>query len=215
MTNAEVLDIMMGRLGKRTAPTLRITCLQELNLAIRELERGDVKPWFLEELSEGAFVANQSYITLPTDFLEETEEGTFEVVNSEGKWTELLKVSREKLREETANEAAALPEGYAIWGNKFLLGPKPDSAYSYQFDYYSRTDAIVDSNQAVSNDWLNEFFDYTTTAALIKVAGQHIQSMEMLTKFKAEQSRYYDQFLKAVNSRQQAGRTYLLTNEES
>jgi hypothetical protein len=174
-----------------------------------------VKPWFLEEIAEGALVTDQGYLTLPADFLEETEEGTFEVENSEGAWTELKKVSKEKLREETANEDPALPEGYAIWGNRFLLGPTPDSTYAYRFDYFSRTEAVLDNASAVTNEWLLEFFNYTTMATLIVVAGQHIQSDAMVVKFKAEQSRNYDQFLKAVTSRQVAGRTYLLTDEES
>lgn len=215
MTNAEAISLMMGRLGGRTASSLRATLLLELNNKIRELERGDVKPWFLEELAEDVMVSSQSYITLPTLFLEEVEDGTFEVRNSAGVWTELTKVTREKLREETANELPAIPEGYAIWGSKFLLGPTPDAAYSYRFDYYKRTTAVVDNSSAIDNSWLLEFFEYTSTETLAIVAGQHIQSAEVVQKISMNRSRLYDQFLKAVVQRESARRTLLLTDEES
>jgi len=215
MTNAEVLDLMMGRLGGRQAPLMRAKVLMELNNSIRELERGDIKPWFLEAVEEAAMVIAQGYVLVPENFLIEVEDGTFEVENSEGDWTELTKVTREKLREETANEDDAIPEGYAIWGNRFLLGPAPDLAYNYRFDYYARTIPLVDSNAALTNSWLLEFFNYTTTEALIIVAGQHIQSSEMVMKLKAEQSKNRDQFLKEVVQREMARRTLLLTDEES
>ncbi len=214
MTNQEHLNLMLGRLGGRSSATMRNIVLMELNNMIRELERGDVKPWFLEEIAEGTTTASQDYIELPENFLEEVEDSVVELQNSEGVWTELTKVSRGKLKEETANELPAIPEGYAIWGSRFLLGPTPDAEYNYRFPYYGRTEEVEDNTAEATNPWLIEFFNYVACETLIIVAGQHLQSSEVLQKISAGRSRLYDQFLKAVTQRDIARRTLLLTDEE-
>ena len=214
MINSEVLDTMQGRLGKRTSSGIRLDCLRELNLAIRELERGAEKPWFLESSTTGTLIAEQDYIDLPTNFLIEIEKGTFEIQNSDGKWVEMKKTSREKIREVTANVDPAFPEAYAIWGNRFILGPSPDAAYSYRFDDYVRTSPLVDNSTEVSNSWLTEFFDFTVYKALIVVARDHIQSDRVARNCEGAFERAKDAFMRECTARQVANETYLLTDEE-
>lgn len=215
MLNSEVLTTMMGRLGRRLATAMRSTCLSELTLAIQELERAPIKPWFLEETKTGTLVIDQDYIDLPTDFLMEIEEGTFEVRNTATGWQELTKVARDKLRSATANMASAFPKGYAIWGSKFYLGPTPDVAYSYRFDYYKRSNPIVDNSAECSNFWINEFFNYTTSKALIVIARDHIQSDRMAQNMQGMFNEAEKKFNIEITARKVANETMLLTDEES
>lgn len=215
MLNSAVIDTMLERLGKRRAPALRASCLSELNLAIRELERGAVKPWFLQELATGTLTANVDYLDQPLNFLIETEDGTFEVQHPDEGWKELTKVPFDKIRKETANEDAAFPEGYALWGSKFYFGPKPLLGYNYRFDYYKRTTAIADNNVECTNSWVNEFFDYTTSKALIVLARDHIQNDRMAGNMKDAFIRAENLFLKEVTAREVANETLLLTDEEN
>jgi hypothetical protein len=215
MLNSQVLDLMLGRLGRRTAPNTRTFCLTELNIAIRELERGTVKPWFMEATATGNIDDEDDFITLPSDFVMEVEEGTFELQHPDNGWTELAKHTREKIRIETKNEDPAFPQAYAIWGNTFLLGPAPDQAYPYRFDYYARTTAIADNSTEASNSWINEFFDLTTSKALMVIARDHIQSDRMYQNQLGLFKNAWSQFLAEVEQRQMAGRTLLLTDEEN
>lgn len=215
MTNAEILSLMMARLGNRQATLMRAACLTELNIAIRELERESEKPWFLESVAEGTTVANQEYIEQPTDFLIETEEGTFELQNDTDGWVELSKLDRDAVRSVTANVDPAFPEVYYLWGKRIYFGPVPDLAYDYRFDYYKRTTPIVDNNAECTNDWLNEFLDLTVNKALIVVARDRIQSDRMTANFTAIFGVNYRDFQREVIARKEANRTRLLTNEES
>lgn len=215
MLNSEVLDILMGRLGRRDSSVLRSVCLQEMNVAIRELERGPVKPWFMETTLEGNLVAEQDYITLPSAFLMEVEEGTFEVENEEERWCDLVKVTREKIRKETRNVDPAFPEGYAIWGNRMLFGPTPDQDYAYRLDCYQRTSAMVDNGSEVTNSWLLEAFDYIAYKTLIVVVRDHIREQTAATNF-ADAFRFAkDAFEREVTARQMTNQTLLLTDEEN
>ncbi len=215
MTNAEILTLMMGRLGARQATAMRANCLIELNVAIRELERAPEKPWFLQDMAEDVTVADQGYIELPDDFLIETEEGTFELQHPDNGWTELFKLDRDAVRKETANVDPAFPEAYYLWGTRAYFGPVPDDAYNYRFDYYKRTEPIVDNNAECTNPWLNEFLNMTTNKALIVIARDRIQSDRMTLNFTTEFSKNYADFMREVIARNEANRTRLLTNEEN
>lgn len=215
MINTEVFDLMAGRLGRRQAPLIRQVCVTELNQAIRELERGPNKPWFLEDSAEDDLVANQGYIELPADFLMEIEEGTFELEHEADGWTELTKVARDVLRKNTANCDPAFPEAYSIWGKRFLLGPTPDQAYAYRFDYYKRTESVGDNSSTVTNDWLLEFFDYTTYFALIKVARDHLQNSAKQKEMTDAWLVAKDMYFREIEARKISNETLLLTNEEN
>lgn len=215
MLNSVIFDTMMGRLGRRESPLLRGVCIAELGIAMRELERAPTKPWFLEGSAAGALVVNQGYIDLPADFLMEIEGGALEVQNSEGFWTDLVKVPRDRLRKETKNATPAIPEGYSIWGNRFLLGPAPDLAYNYRFDYFNRTTAVADNGSEATNPWITEFFDYVTYKALIVVVRDHIREQTMAGNFADAFKMAEDRFQREVEGRLIANETLLSTDEES
>lgn len=215
MLNSAIFDLMMKRLGNRQASLIRLACVTEINESIRNLERGPIKPWFLEDTVEDTMVAEQGYIDHPDDFLQEVEEGVFEILTTEDKWIEIPKVTRDKLRTETKNCDPAFPEAYAIWGNTFLLGPTPDLAYEYRFDYLKRTGDIEDNNSEATNPWVVEFSSLIIYDALVRVARDHIQSDRMATNFTLERKQAWDSFMREVEARRVTNETLLLTDEES
>jgi hypothetical protein len=215
MTNKELIDLMMARLGGRTAPALRSRLVIELNEKIRQLETGSILPWFMEDKFVGDTVANQDYVDLPADFVREVEEGRFKIKNTENKWGRLIKASYEDLEDETENYDAALPEGYALFGDKIYFGPVPDLAYSFKLPYFKRTGEVIDNTSAVTNSWLLEFHHYVTLATLKVVASMHIQSAEIMQKIDPELQTAYDIFWRTIEARKHTNMEYLLTNSEN
>jgi hypothetical protein len=218
MTNAQALDLIMKRLGGRSSTTLRATLLLELNNKIAELERGPVKPWFLETEQTQAttpFVVNQNYIALPADFLLEIEDADFRVQDSNGKYNPLVKTSYRRLLQETENVDAGLVEGYALFGNRIYLGPKPDIAYSYKFPYLAKSAAIADDSNAITNSWLLEFFNYITLEAAYVMASEHVQSADLMQKLAGPLQAARRAFVQEVEARIHTNRTYLETDQET
>lgn len=216
MTNAEALDRIMQRLAGRTSEVTRAAVLTELNLKIDELEGGEWKPWFLEKRTTGVLVVDQDYLDLPSDFVEEYEEGAFVLLDPDTAAASYpKKVDIEWLESECLIGANnAVPSGYALFGDQFILGPKPDKAYSYRLKYLGRTDDVVDNTDPITNKWLLEFFNYITLETAMQVALTILQSQEMATKMKPERDKAKDHFWRRVVSRQMANTDPLLGNTE-
>ena len=214
MINSQILDRIMQRLT-RTAPTTRAIVLLELNEKIRELERGPVKPWFMEKSVSGVLTSLQNTLALPSDFLEEYEEGAFRIQDLQGAWSAPIKVPIERLEHETDALDPALPEGYSLFGEVFYLGPAPASAYPYKLKYYGRTTAIVDDGATTTNQWALEFFNYLTLVVAHLVANTHLQSMEIVTKIEPELAIAHSHFWRAVESRKHANADYLVGDSEN
>lgn len=215
-TNTEALDELCG-LVNRTATETRARLLKRLNQTIRGLERGPVKPWFLETEVSGSpvLVASQGYIDLPTDFLEEYEDGAFRIQDTvEGAWTDPDKVEVEQLETGGDDLSAALPTGYAIYGDKILLRAVPDLAYPYKFKYYGRTDPIVEDTDDITNKWLLEFYDLVLYQTAVYAASSFLRAPEIVRDLAPILKMEKDNFLRAVESRKHANMDYLLGNRE-
>lgn len=218
MTNTQALDLIMKRLGGRTSTDTRATLLLELNNKIAELERGPLKPWFLETEQTQAttpFVVGQNYIALPSDFLMEIEDADFRVQNGDGDYVSLVKVPYRRLMQETENADSGAVEGYALFGERIYLGPAPDVAYNYKFPYLAKTTAVVDDSNAITNKWLLEFFNYITLEAAFVMASEHVQSVELMNKLSAPLAAAQRAFRQEVEARIHTNMTYLLNDSES
>ncbi len=162
MTNAEMFDLIMKRLGNRTAPTLRATVVTELNEKIRFLDQADEPAWFQEEVWTVNTTANEPTLALPSDYIRDNDEGEPEIHNGTS-WDGIVKVGYNLLRQRTANAQAAVPEGFALYGEKVYFGPTPDSTYGFRLPYFKRTEAVADNNSAITNKWALNFFNFLDT----------------------------------------------------
>lgn len=214
-TNSYYIDLILNRLTRPGSPALRPNVLVELNECVKRLERGAIKPWFLEYRHTGSFTPGQDYIDLPADFLEEVEEGQFKFRDSSNTWHKLTKVDHEFLEAETEDLDPGLPQGYALFGDRFYLGPAPLADYAYKFQYHRRTGSIPDTAVEATNRWLLEFPDLLTFDTAVRVARTYMQGTEgVLARLEPEQRRAHSEFLIAVESRKHVNRDYLLDNVE-
>ena len=136
--------------------------------------------------------------------------------NSDGDWeSPLAKMTLDKLRKATQNADPALPEGYALFGSRFYLGPAPDSTYAYRFQYYAASADVADNSSAISNPWLLYFFNYITLQTAFNVVSMHIQSAELAQKMTPALTLARNAFTVAVEARENANLEQLLTDSET
>lgn len=104
------------------------------------------------------------YLSSPNDFLSVY---SFAVIDASGNYTYLLNKDVNFIREAYPSPSSVgLPKYYALFGPtvtgstvttelSFILGPKPDAAYSVELHYYSYPETIV----TAGNTWLGDNFD--------------------------------------------------------
>lgn len=165
MTRNEAVQEIQDGLGYTSLHFDRI--VRQLKNAQERLENGPVRPWFL--LNERAYtntVINERRIALPTDFLEEAEEGALWYVPNPTTApfveTELIKDDLDFLTKNSVTNVGSSdnedweaetgePKFYALSGNYLYIFPTPDAVYRLRMVYF-HSDTILDSN--VENDWL-------------------------------------------------------------
>jgi hypothetical protein len=203
VTNAQVLDNMMHRLGNRTSAELRGRVLYELNNRVDLLESGPTLPWFLESVHEFSTTSGVRRYTLPTGFIREPERGRLLVSRDGVALGESEKTDYDDLCLETGE-----PTQYALYGEWLYLGAVPNVVYDCEWNYFSESADVVDNTQIVSNPWLINAYEVTTLMALRGVAQFQIQDMDMAMRFQGELSDAKDRFWRLVEARQHSGRSY-------
>jgi len=154
MLRDDIVTLISNRFNFRDDLDTKI--VTELKNAQIELEEELVTdlPWFL--LSEVANIdgtASEERIPLPSDFLQENEDGTlwrYDAAAADGDpWKELRKGYHDALKAEYTGTGA--PIRYALLGKYFRIYPTPDISYNFRMLYYKR-DSILESN--IENEWL-------------------------------------------------------------
>lgn len=210
MTNRELIDLLMARLGERTAPALRVQAVLTLNEAIRTLEQETVLPAFMQDYFTGATGVGEDFIRLPSDFVREVEDAPPKIYDRNGQaWYKLIKTTIGKLEIETGSEVG-IPMGYALVGYNMVLGPVPlaDAIHDYRILYNKRTVEILDEPVAVTNPWILEFQEYTTFYALDLLAKHHVQSVELMKRISPTLTRARERFWRAVEAREHVNMNY-------
>lgn len=157
MTRDEAVAMIKLQLGYRTTGDSDIvTCLQ---LAQTTLEGAPVKPWFLTYKDYALVtVATTPTVAIPTDFLEELEDGVLRYIPTtltEGE-VDLVKDQYDVLRKNfldtvTGTTETGVPEAYALLGDYFYIFPVPAAAYNLKLDYIAKATALSTN---VENAWL-------------------------------------------------------------
>lgn len=154
MTRDEAVAMIKMQLGFRQNQDANIVLC--MKLAQTQLEARPTKPWFL--LGEDSYkrtTADEDRLVLPTDFLQEVDDGTLYYVPDDADGTEdhvlLVKDEYDVLKKEYAETEPGAPEAYAIIGSYFRLFPTPDDDYLIRMLYFKK-DTVLDTN--VENGWL-------------------------------------------------------------
>lgn len=126
-------------------------CEAEMNRELRVRE--------LEDTEDMSTVADQNYITLPTDFRKvknfEFDSAPYDL--------EFLSTKSE-LRRKWGTESGR-PRSFTIFGDRIYLSPTPDAIYTLDFDYYKKVPALTDVTMT-TNDILTNYPDVYLYGAL-------------------------------------------------
>lgn len=206
MNVSKSLDLLMARLGNRTATGLRASCLREMQFfQENELEGGALLPWFI--ITENATTTteiNERRVKVPADFIREADEKELlRVVDGEND-RPLVKGSWDDLLREYGDEATGAPEKYCLRGNYFMLFPKPDAEYTLKLPgYYAKQDSPVDSTSS-ENAWFKWVSDQLVAGTGLVIATSYLKDPELIQTFTTLLSMAKDRFQRMEVAREEA-----------
>lgn len=208
MNVKQTIDIVMGRLGNRTAAGLREKVLLEMReCQENDLEGGATLPWFIiTENATTKTTAGERRVSLPPDFIREVEEKDFiQVLDGEND-VRLVKMGYDRAIAEFGDEASGQPQAYVLRGNYFLLFPVPDAEYTLKLPgYYARQDIPIDSESS-ENAWFKNQSDYLLAKAGLTVASLYLKDPEVVAVFDSLLKRAERRIFVAEVARQEANR---------
>lgn len=167
MTRDQAVARIKRHLGFKK--TLDDEIVEEMQDAQIDIELRPGKPWFLlSEQSTTQTEANEDRVLVPSDFLEEHEEGSLEYVPSDPKKkpVRLVKDEWDLLKHNFRDTSPGEPKAYALVGNYFRLLPEPNAIYTLRLIYFKKA-LLLTSN--IENEWLKY-----VPRLLMGVAGQKI-----------------------------------------
>lgn len=185
MIKSKVIDLIKMRLGNRTDADIDTRINAELDAAQYELERfGVFTPWFLlSETASYTTTALEPRVPIPTDMLQEYEEGAL-FYNG----LPLIKHDLDYLSERFENALPGAPRAYALSGEYFLLFPSPDDAYVLSMKYYQEEPVPSDLAVDAENAWLRNAADWLMAKAGTNVA-RFIKDSEAMQMFMQDEDK--------------------------
>lgn len=137
--------------------TATLTSTEQINVFIQQAEQrifNAVELLVAREAISGTLTAGNQYLAVPADWLANF---SFAVIDGAGRYEYLINKDVNFIRAAYPDpNYEALPVHYAFFNEtEFLLGPTPDSNYSYELHYYRYPDSIV----TAGTSWLGDNFD--------------------------------------------------------
>lgn len=206
------------RLGNRSdAPDAQI--LLELVLAQAVFEEGILTPqqgiflpWFLiTEFSSISTTIGEERVPIPSDFLQEVEQGQLYVYDSaeDDAWIELEKADDDTMR---ANpdlvEATGKPEAYSLTNGYFRLLPVPDAVYTLKMMYYKQDTVPVAAGP--ENLWLKHAPDLMVAQTCIQMGQNLFLTDNRLALFRAQVQVASERLYIKNEARKHANRSYVM-----
>jgi hypothetical protein len=149
---------------------------------------------------------------MPERFLREHDEhgksgGIIVYDTNAGSWNELVKVSLGYLDAYYRNESDDIPQVYAISGTNFVLGPRPDAAYSVRIRPFYQGAVALTSD--ITNSWITYAPDVLIGAAGSRMAAI-TRDMDAKTLFDEMFVTAMNDLMNASTAREVAGQEYIL-----
>jgi hypothetical protein len=147
-----------------------VSSTEQINRIIEQAEQriyNSVQFPSLRRNQTGTLSISTSYLSAPNDFLSSY---SFAVIDASGNYNYMLNKDVNFIREAYPNpNTTGLPKYYALFGPtvsgstvtnelSFLLGPKPDAAYTVELHYYYYP-ASITSGTSTTTTWLSDNFD--------------------------------------------------------
>lgn len=186
MLRDAAVDLLMGRLGKRTSAITQQDIINEMVFAQGTILEGNpTLYWFLlSEDSYASTTADDERLALPDDFLQEWEYGALYYIDDDGNQAEFVRDDYDVIKKRVIGTGR--PEYYDIAGDYFFLRKIPDDAYTIWMRYYQKQADISgtygDGNN-IENGWLKWASDLLIAETGIIIAQQYLQSDTMVKLF--------------------------------
>ena len=187
MTRDDAVELILARLGQRqNDAALQAAAVLEMNLAQKQLERGAFKPWFLlSELRDVVTEAGEERIALPTDYLQESENGALWLVQN-GVRAELRKTDYDLGLQQYP--LPGVPKKYSLNGRYLRLHPTPDDIYSLQSQFFVSQPQITVAYNATThgtdtNAWLTYAEDWLIAETGKALAATYTRDTELAAIF--------------------------------
>ena len=152
--------------------TATLTSTEQINTFIQQAEQriyNSVQFPQFRKNQTGSMTTNNKYLATPSDFLAVYELAVTNPTTSEYEYLLNKDVNFIRQAYPNPNTDKAIPRYYALFGPtvsgstvtnelSFLLGPKPDAAYTVELHYYYYP-ASITSGTSTTTTWLSDNFD--------------------------------------------------------
>jgi len=189
MLRDAAVDLLMLRLGNRTDTAMRDKIIAEMAQVITTKLEGEFPlPWFL--LTRDATlvtVADTETVAVPTNFLGEWEDGGLARIDANGKEVKLVRDDYATIRDR--KDGSGTPDYYDLVGDNYYLRDIPDAVISLVVWYFATAVSIAGTYgdaANVENGWLKHASDLVLAETGLVIAGQYLQSKEMVAGFAAQ-----------------------------
>ena len=206
-TRDEIIDVVLNRLGNRSADTaLRAFAEAELLLVQERLEGEASPPWFLlTERASASTTADEPRLPVPANFLQEWEEGALLVLDStNSEEDEVIKDDYDALKAKYKNTAAGIPVHYALRNDVFWLFPTPDIVYTIYMTYFKSQVALTTN---ITTPWTTHASDVLIGELGIVLAGEYLHNDQLKARFEANTLRARNRLSAKSTAREEANRS--------
>lgn len=181
--------------------------ITQMKVEQAQLERSATLPYFLiSEFANINTVIGEERIPLPTDFLQEYEEGTLWHFDSEAVLGEQYRPLGKALLDEVKTTLTGPPETYVVTDELFRLFPLPDKIYNLKMIYYFQ-DVVLDDN--VENQWLKFASDLILGLTGLYMA-EEIENDKAMAKFEKRAARASDRLFRENEARKHTNVRYIM-----
>lgn len=192
MTRDEAIKLILQRAGRRENDQFlqEVAVLEMKIVQETTLEQADFKPWFLlSEFMRARTGANEPRMPLPTNFLEEHEEGLLWVLPiGATKYVPLRGDTIDTLEERYNDKISGQPEAYGVAKNYFILFPSPDAEYPLKMRCYLKEPTFSEpyGSGDQTNAWLTHAADWLVGEVGKKIASFYLKDEATAQKFAEE-----------------------------
>lgn len=187
MQRDAAVDLLMGRLGRRTNASLKDDIIREMVFVQENLmEGGEFLPWFLITNDDTLVtVADQEYVALPSDFIREWEDGGLFRETGDATAPKKL-IERDDYDIITLKHpGTGTPLKYDRDETYMYLRPIPDSVIDLELWYYQKDTSLAGvyggAGATTENGWLLWASDWLIAETGVIISGQYIKEDPNLT----------------------------------
>lgn len=214
MTPAEAISRIKGHLGNWTGLDITDWIVNEMNSAVRKLEKEAELPWFLfvdteVDGSNLSTSANTETVALPSDFLREDDEAEItplfvENTAEDDPWLPMYKQYWSNMKE--SHTGTGRPRYYDVKGSNIYLRKIPDATYTLRLLYYKKDSTITSGGSETL--WLANAPDLIIAEAGYVVARNYLKDIEAAKTFNDERAEARRSLRDEIIMRREAGRLH-------